>query len=178
MLRTTLVTAVLLGLAVASKQYFILLAPVLLLWDDEDRWRRVWIVGAVTLATMLPFAVADPQAFWDAAIAPAFGHDVRPDSLNLIAFGFSPPPWLAAVAATAVAVPLARRGGDGAEFGVAAAAVLGVAFLFGYQAFSNYWLLIFGLCVTTVVVVAMDVPYGDDAPATRDATEIADIRST
>ncbi|MDJ0924438.1 MAG: glycosyltransferase 87 family protein [Acidimicrobiia bacterium] len=144
-------SAVFLGLAVASKQYYILLALLLLLWNDEFRWRRVAIVGGVALATMVPFLIADPQAFWDAAIAPQFGFDPRPDSLNVIALGFTPPSWLAAAAGGTVAIVLGLRGGGGAEFALAAAAVLGVGFLFGSQAFANYWFLIIALCVLALV---------------------------
>lgn len=159
--RRPMLAAVLLGLAVASKQYFILLAPLLLLWDDEYRWRRVGIVGGITAVTVLPFLLMDPQAMWDATIAPMFGRSLRPDSSNIIAFGFVPPPWLGTVAATGVAVLLGRRGGEGPEFGLACAAVLGVAILFGYQAFANYWMLILGLCITSLIAVGLDPAYED-----------------
>lgn len=144
--------AIMLGVAVATKQYFLFLTPLLFLWCDEHRWRRVGIVGA----TMLPFVIADPQAFWDATIAPHLSREVRPDSLNAIVLGFDPPSWLPVVAATLLAVALGRRGGGGPEFALAGAAVLGVAFLLGYQAFVNYWTLIIALCVTAVVAAAAD----------------------
>ena len=54
----------------------------------------------------------------------------------------------------AVAIPLGRRAGGGSEFALATAAVLSVAFLFGFQAFANYWLLVVALCVLAAVAAA------------------------
>ncbi len=152
--RRPVAAALLLGLAVASKQYFVLLAPLLLLWNDEFRWRRVAIVGGVVVGTMAPFVALDPGAFWDAVIAPSFDAGIRPDSINLIPLGLEPPSWLAGVLAVAIAIPLGRRAGDGSEFALASAAVLSVAFLFGFQAFANYWLLVVALCVLAAVAAA------------------------
>ncbi len=166
-----LLAAVLLGFAVASKQYFVLLAPLLLLWNDEYRWKRVAVVGGVVAVTMLPFALMDPQAFWDATIGAQFGRSPRPDSTNIIALGLTPPSWVPALVATTVAVLLGRRGGAGAEFAVAAAAVLGLAFLLGYQAFSNYWVLIVGLCVVAISEAAATPPVGSESEEPDGALE-------
>lgn len=149
-------SAVLLGLAIATKQYFLLLVPMLLLWNDEFRWRRLAIVASVVTVTLLPFALLDPQAFWDATIAPHLSRVVRPDAFNIVAFGVAPPSWLAGASAVVVALLLGRRGGGGAAFAVASAATLGVAFFLGYQAFINYWLLITVLSVTALAVAGVE----------------------
>ena len=150
--RRPLLAAVLLGLAFATKQYFILLAPLVIFWDDEWRWRRAAIVGGVVLATMLPFLVLDARALWDAAIAPALATDLRPDSLNVIALGIEPPSWIAIVLAVGLSVVLGRRGGDVVSFFLSSAAVLAIAFLFGLQSFSNYWWMVVGLELIAFVV--------------------------
>ena len=166
-----ILAALLLGVAIASKQYFILLAPLLLLWNDDDRWRRVGVVAGVVVVTALPFALMDPQALWDAAVSVQFGRDLRPDSVNVIALGFHPPQWLPAVAATGLGLALGRRGGDGVEFAIGAAAVLSVAFLFGFQAFPNYWVLVVALAATALCVAAVndETLHGAEGAAEQDA---------
>lgn len=154
-------SAVLLGLAFATKQYFVLLAPLLLAWDDEFRWRRVVISGGVVVATLAPFVALDPGAFWEAVVGQSLTAATRPDSINLIAIGFSPPSWMASAAAVLVALVVGRRGGEGAEFAVASAAVLATAFLFGFQAFSNYWFLIVALGVIGLVAALDDSDPGE-----------------
>lgn len=160
--RRPVAAAVMLGLALATKQYFVLLAPLILVWNDEHRWKRTTIVAAVVGITMLPAVIAGPQAFWEAVVAPAFETVPRPDSLNVIALGFEPPSWLASASGLLVAVTLGRRGGGAASFFGASAAVTGVAFLFGSQAFSNYWLLVLGLIVLSYVSDADGEPLPSD----------------
>lgn len=142
--------AVLLGLAVATKQYFVLLAPMILLWNDEHRMRRSMIVGGVVALTVAPFLIWDAGSLWDAVVFPSLEAAPRPDSMNLIALGITPPSWASWAAAAAIGVALGLRGGGGSKFAIGVAAVMGSAFLVGFQAFANYWFLIFGLCVIAV----------------------------
>ena len=158
--------AILLGLAIATKQYFVLLAPLVIFWNDEWRWRRTAIVGSVVFLTVLPFLVLDARAFWAAAIESGLGYAMRPDSLNVIALGIEPARWVAPALAFGVAMMLGRRGGDASSFVLSSAAVLGVGFLFGSQAFPNYWWL-----VLTLQLMAFEKVGGD---TTRPPAEVTD----
>jgi len=153
-------SAVLLGLALATKQYYVMLAPLILFWDDEFRFRRLAVSGGVILATFLPFLVLDARALWDAAIGPLLNMSIRPDSTNVIALGFVPPSWLTPAAAGIAGVILGRRGGNGPAFAMASAVVLGLGFFFGRQAFANYWFVIYALAVIAVAAASrrLDLP--------------------
>jgi hypothetical protein len=142
------VSAVALGLAVATKQYFILALPLLLFWPGEWRWKRTAIVVAVASATMVPFLIADAPALFDSLLGnTAFSSAPRTDSANLIHLGIVTPRWVAMLLAAGLGVWLGRKGGEGYRFTLALAAVLGVAFFFGVAAFRNYWFLLTGMAL-------------------------------
>jgi uncharacterized membrane protein len=84
-------SAVLLGLALRSKQYFILALPVLLAWNDSFRWGRLWIASGVAVLTVLPGVVLGPLAFWQAVIAGISQAEARPDSSGLTGLGIDTP---------------------------------------------------------------------------------------
>lgn len=149
-------SAVMFGLGFATKQYFVLVFPLLLFWNDDDRWKRAGIVTAVAAATVLPFAALDPVAYWNATIAPSFATAPRPDSTNLVGLGIEFPDWVALAVPLLVALWLGRRGGKGASFLAAVAAVMATSFMLGFQAFANYWFLIVALAPSALAVRIAD----------------------
>lgn len=163
-----IVSAVALGLALSTKQYFILALPLLLFWPDERRWKRIGVAGAVALATMLPFLLIDAGALVDALFGnTAFSALPRPDSTNLVHLGLVTPRWVATGAAAGLGVWLGRRGGDEFRFTLALAAVLSVAFFLGVAAFRNYWFLIGGVVLIALAqrYTARDDPEPDEVSA-------------
>jgi hypothetical protein len=83
------VSAVLLGLSCAFKQYAWFFAPFLLLAVyQQSGWRTAARYAALTgvafLAPNLPFIVASPQAWWDSLWLPMSGH-FFPSGMGLIA---------------------------------------------------------------------------------------------
>lgn len=151
------VSAVALGLALATKQYFVLALPLLLLWPDEWRWKRIAITGGVVFATLLPFLLVDAGALLDALLGnTAFAATPRADSSNLVHLGILTPRWIAVGAAVAIGLYLGRRGGGGYRFVIALAAVLAVSFFLGVAAFRNYWFL-----VATMTLIGVALRYGD-----------------
>jgi hypothetical protein len=78
-----------LGAAVSLKQFALVAAPffvVMLLTlraPRRDIWRAVAVLAGVVVLTALPFAIADPQAFWDDTIA--YGAD----TYRIVGFGLS-----------------------------------------------------------------------------------------
>src|ERR1035437_3116543 len=107
--------AVLLGLLLASKQYFVVVIPIIWL---SRAWltRRVILIGlGVAAAMILPFFLVDPATFWRAIMGSQRG-PLRADSISLLVssvntFGW-PPPWtygvlpLLGAAMTAIALAL------------------------------------------------------------------------
>jgi len=170
--RSALVAGVLLGLALASKQYLVFLLPILLLYREDQYWRKLLFgVGAAVL-TFLPFLLADPQAMGQALIGNLSGISFRPDTLSLpgmlyelgIDFELPRALWLALIAVTGAIV--GRRARSARGLALSFAFVLGFAFLTGL-AFLNYWFLVFGLVAFAVAgpVSEFEDPLGMDSAA-------------
>ena len=108
--RQPLLAAVALGLAMATKQYLVLAAPMLWhLADTPARRRDVIVVAAATAVTATLPALADPSGFFHSAVMVQVREVLRMDALSL-------------------AVPLARATGTPLP-GVAYAALVAAAAL-------------------------------------------------
>ena len=165
-----LIAAGLLGVAFGSKQYLVLALPVMLLFRDDDRWKRFGVATGVAALTLLPAFVADWSAAWDAMIAPFLDAPIRLDSLGLAGLGLDVPSWVVAVVTVSVAAFMGRSGGGAPRFMLALAGTLAIAFVVGSQAFLNYWffvgalaLLAAGVSATTETVRERE-PVGAAAP--------------
>jgi hypothetical protein len=172
--KSTTGSGVLLGLALASKQYLILLLPLVALHRDVG-WRRRSITAVLTaLFTLLLGLLPDPQAFIQATVRNLTLIGFRPDTqslpglMNEIGLEVLLPNWvwigLSLVVVAALAVSSKTRAGFVTRAGLG----LGIAFLLGL-AFSNYWFLVAGLLVIGTVVNTMDT--------TEDAGDAAQIPS-
>jgi len=170
--RSALVAGVLLGLGLASKQYLVFLLPILLLYREDQYWRRLLFGAGAAVLTFLPFLLADPQAMGQALIGNIAGISFRPDTLSLpgmlyelgIVYELPRALWLALIAITGVIVGRYTRSARG--LALSFAFVLGFAFLTGL-AFLNYWFLVFGLVAFAVArpVPGFEDPIGMDSAA-------------
>lgn len=158
--RRPLLAAALLGLAFGTKQYWIIAAPVVVLWADR-RWQRASISGMVAAASMLPAFVLAPGATWRSLVTDVLALAPRTDSIGLAGIGWSVPLVLLLPACTGVAFWMTRRQSP-CHFVLALAATLAVAFLLGSQAFINYWFLIAAMAAAAVVV-SLRSPASDPA---------------
>lgn len=155
--RRPAVSAIALGLALASKQYFIFLAPLLLLHKDESKWMRLSISFGVAAATVLVGLVPDPEAFLTASLLNLTDIGFRPDSQSLsgllassgIDFFLSPIVWI--TFGMVVAAIVGFRSVTVSDFLVRAGLAMGLVFFFG-QAFPNYWFLVLALIAIGSVV--------------------------
>lgn len=147
----------LLGLGLASKQYFAVAAPILALIRGEKRWQRV---SAAVVAVIVVLGVGfawGPNAFWSAGIEFHLSTPPRPESSNLVGLasllGAS---WKAPTAVTlGLGALVAIATGSGArsrtDVMLAVASTLAVSFFVSSQAFANYWYLIMGLVALALV---------------------------
>ena len=140
-----------LGLLFATKQYTVLMVPLVWLLVDEPRtWRRfaalVATAGGVALAITLPFFLWDPRAFYRAVVAFQFLQPFRLDALSyLVWIHHQYPqlsierwaPFVSVVPATALALWRCPR--TPAGFAAAVAVVYLTFFAFNKQAFANYY---------------------------------------
>ena len=165
--------AVLLGLALGTKQYFVLALPLLLVWGDDYRWKRLWIAGGVAALSILPAFLINPRGAWDALVAVHLDTPLRLDSIGVAGIGWDTPLWLLVVASAGVALWMGWQGGAASRFLLGLAAALATAFLLGSQAFLNYW---FFVGAVAIVAVATDdhllsgAPISDSEHASRPPT--------
>jgi hypothetical protein len=145
-------SAVLLGLGLATKQYLVLLAPILLLANRQLGRRRLATSLVVTVATFIPSAVIDTPTMLDALVFRFLRQGYRPDTLSLPALldsiGLEPrvPIVIAIVIVALVSLWLRQSVRDGATLMTAAALVLACFFVLT-QALTNYWFLVAALAL-------------------------------
>ncbi len=154
----------LLGLLLASKQYLLLIAPLLALltpWSlPARRLPRLALQAlGVAAAVTLPFVLWDPAAFYSSVVAVHLAQPYRPDSLTFLALLpealarsltiLSP---LAALGVLCLALARAPRTATG--FAAAAAVTLLAFFTWSKQAHANYFYLVLGLLGSALAVVA------------------------
>lgn len=159
-----------LGLALASKQYFALVAPLALLHRDRGWQQRLLVVATVVALAVIPVAMLDPSAFWSSAVEFHTSTPLRTDSTNVIgalsSFGvtWAPPRWLGPVAGVAMATVTGALSRTRRSFFVGMALAFATSFLLASQALPNYWFLVTGLCALGVITEATQgsVPSGSD----------------
>lgn len=157
---------VLLGLALASKQYLFFLAPLVLFHRDEG-WRlRAPVSLATAMATLLVPLAVDTSGFVESAVGNAAGIGFRPDTQSLsglagvLGFEFVLPTLVWIPLALVIGILLARSSQSVTDFAIRGGLTLATAFLIG-MAFSNYWFLVAGL-FGTAGVIGLDHRSGEE----------------
>lgn len=166
--RSRIFSAVLLGLALASKQYFLFLAPIVLLQRGEGKVQRAVAAFGTTALTMLPPLLVDLSGYVQATVFNLADIGFRPDSQSLsgmlaiweIEALLPPALWIGLGLAFSAMVASRARGPH--TFMKVAALALGFVFLTG-QAFPNYWFLVMGMvaigvCLTPTEVRSVEAP--------------------
>ena len=152
-------SAVVLGLALASKQFFVFLAPILLLYEDEERWKRSSIALGVAAATLVPALLVDASAFITATVGNLANIGFRPDTQSLsgalaeLGLDFNLPVVAWVLLSLAFAGLVGRGSKTRADFFLRSTLALGFSFLIG-QAFPNYWYLLLGMAAIAAVHAA------------------------
>lgn len=141
-------TAVAHGLTISLKQYLVITAPLLLIF--ERRWKFLALSAASALVTAVPFLFWNAGAVWGsmtAVIVP-----LRDDSLSLSAllltFGFRMQTWMTVCigGSTMLTLTWLLRKSEPLHAYLATAGVsLFAMFLLGTQGFLNYFLLVSGI---------------------------------
>jgi hypothetical protein len=167
--RYPIASAVLLGLALSTKPYFLAVLPLLLLWPSSRRWKRLFTVGAVVIATYVPFLLLDvPSVIRSLGVGTYAATPFRPDSVGLAGLSVQVPRALSGAMLLATGVILGRRGGSADRFFLAMAAVMAVAFLTSLHAFPNYWILVVGLLVIALAASDAGVRAADERDESLD----------
>ena len=155
--RRPFLSGAILGLALASKQYFVFLGPFVLFLPGRSRPIRTAATVLATTCTVVIGLIPDSGAF----VAATFGNlaDIgfRPDSQSLsgvlaefdLRFLLPSPAWIGIGLVGAYLI--ARRTSHLADMVARFALVLGCVFFVG-QAFPNYWFLVLSLAGAATVV--------------------------
>jgi hypothetical protein len=152
-----LVRGAVMGLWFSSKQYTVLMAPVLL---KSRRCRPVvWVIGVlVGLATFLPMALWNLPALWHDMFTFFTTSVTRPDALSLAGalarFGYEMPLVVSApLCGAGIAFFTVKAGRSLAWVLFSTACTWLVFFLFGKQAFMNYWYVILFTLILAVAAI-------------------------
>jgi hypothetical protein len=157
--RRHLIGALILGLLMVTKQYFVVVIPILWLVRQRLTRRTILIGLGLAAAVTLPLFLVDPGRFW-AGITGVQRVPLREDSLSLLVSSVKtlgwPPAWTTALLPVVVggltALLLAFRAPrTPAAFAAATGLTLLVTFLFSKQAFGNYYYLVSGALVIAAV---------------------------
>jgi hypothetical protein len=139
-----------LGLALASKQYLVFLAPMLVLHRDRGSRPRSVVAAGVAGLTILVGLTPDPPAFLRSTIGNLADIAYRPDTQSLpgllgdLGLQLNLPNVVWILVGLGVATLLARSSTTSSGFMIRAGLGLGSAFVLG-MAFPNYWFLVAGL---------------------------------
>lgn len=155
--RGPLISGVLLGLALASKQYLVFLTPLLLLHRDENWVKRLITAALTVIVTLLPAILIDPASFYTATIGNLADIGARPDSQSIsgllegIGVQFELPQWAWLTVGLGAATAVGLRSRSSSMLLGRVGLALGVAFAVGL-AFLNYWFLIFGMLAISIIL--------------------------
>jgi hypothetical protein len=154
-------TFVALGLLLASKQYVVLLAPLIWLLPRSadsrgSRPRLAAKAAAVAVLLTLPFIIWDARAMFYDLLQVQINQPFRRDALSVLAwvanrYGVMLPQWIGValvVPATFVALRYAPRTVSG--FAMAVGFVFFTFFAFSKQAFANYYVFVMGALAVAV----------------------------
>jgi hypothetical protein len=158
--RRAVFVGVLLGLFLVSKQYVVIVIPLIWLIRQWLTRRAILIGLGLAAAITLPFFLINPAAFWKAIVEYQLIQPFRSDSISLVVssvntFGW-PPPWTYAVlplaggGLTALALALHAPRTPSA-FAAAVGLTLLVTILLSKQAFMNYYFFVSGAFLIAAV---------------------------
>lgn len=140
--RRWIIGGLIMGMAVASKQYMVLTLLPLLLLPDPNRWRRLGVVVATGVVVTAPFFLWNPAAFWQATVAVQFERIQRLDTSSVAALGVVLPLLLVLGVVGFAALFLGSR--IRGTHGLLLTQVFAVALYFALSpnTFRNYWFLV------------------------------------
>jgi hypothetical protein len=167
-----ILASVLLGLLCATKQHLALYV-LFLAFVPGIGLRGVVLAGLTALGTILPFVLRDPRDFYWAVLGRHSAGWFREDSLSVPAvlyhLGIKIPAWVGFLAAMAPVPMIGRYPRNVTSLLLASCVAFGLFYLFGRQAFCNYYYLL----DATVLFVAATLPFGQcgaaGPPAKREA---------
>lgn len=169
-------SGVLFGLGLVTKQYFLVMAPMLVLIRDPGRMRRSVAAVVAAAVTIVPWLVVNPGAFLDSVVGHHLTRAPRTDAGTIAGLGVFIPGLIVATVALALSVYLARRMKTGSDMLFSVAAVLAVFTALASRGFVNSWWLVGMLTLGGLVFRWKEMalrPDGGSVPAVEHGGEPA-----
>jgi uncharacterized membrane protein len=163
-----LAAALLGGLAVASKQYMLVVAPILLIAAYRRDRKFAGVIALAGVATLLPNVLFDADDLIRSTVTNLANLAVRPDGSSIQSLLVNLGSDLQIPLVVTLGVPMLVAGilasvvRSSRDLAIAACLALTVFFLLGSQAFVNYWFLVAGLAI-----LAFALPDQDQNPVDR-----------
>jgi len=152
-----------LGLALASKQYMVIMVPLLAFWPRFG-WRRVLATAAVATMVALPWLLLSLQRFQQCTIGYFFHEPTPLTSLSLWRYLPAPLRLPVTVAATALAayVAIRRCPRNGSGFLLAAGVTLMMFNAVNKETYTNQWWLAAALITASFALQPPDSASADE----------------
>lgn len=144
--------AVMLGLAFATKQYFLAAVPLLFFLPDPYRWRRVIVVGTTAALTFVPFVLWDAQGLFDGVVRHHLTRVPRPDAATLAGVGIHVPTAIGVGLAVVVGIVIARKALSGGQALLAVSSTIAVFTFLSVRGFRNSWWMVVILASVALVI--------------------------
>jgi hypothetical protein len=149
-------TDIVLAILLAIKQYLLFIyLPVFILYNFK--WKRYAITSFIFSLILFPFFIWNPNAFYNQTVLHYLRIPIEPTSLGLTAYfaqqGIPIPRWISPAAAGLVAIVLGLLLKRFGLLGYLHTLILTFfcLFIFGQQAFANYYYLISFLQMTAII---------------------------
>lgn len=143
-------SAVALGLAIATKQYFLVAVPMLFFLPDPNRYRRAIVSIGTAGLTFVPFLLWDAQGLVNGVVRHHLTRAPRADSATLAGVGIHVPTAVGVLLAIAVGVILAKRAFGGGQALLAIASAIAIFTFFSVRGFRNSWWMVVVLASVAV----------------------------
>ncbi len=168
-----ILAGVLFGFGLATKQYFLLLLPMLFLGGPLRVKRSIAAVLASGL-TAVPWLIADPAALFDSVVVHHLTRASRPDAGTIAGLGIVVPGWIPVGLALLLCVYLARRIRNGSDMLISAAAVVAVFTALASRGFVNSWWLVGMLTIGGLTIRWRESMHNQDSDRTSDGLPQSD----
>jgi hypothetical protein len=140
-------SAIALGIAVSTKQYFLLALPLLAVIPDKLRWKRTAVVVGAAAATFVPFLFWDARGLVDGVVMHHITRAPRLDAATLGGIGINLPSAIAVGGGTAMGLAVVWRSRWPSSFWFGLAAAVGTFTFIAVRGFRNsWWLVIAAVC--------------------------------
>jgi hypothetical protein len=166
-----------LATALATKQYLLLIVPVLACWPAFGLRRAITATAAAGLVC-LPWFLASPRDFLDDALFLNLNLEPRKDSLSLYSLamdaGLRPPFFIVGVITLGAVVIACRRTATLPGVALSCAWVLAIFDLVNKQSFFNEWWLVTALVLVSIALIPAEAePSSEQTALVKGAAAVA-----